>query len=261
MPGFVDCHTHVVFGGSRVDEYVARCAGLEPPPSAPTGIVGTMAATRPLDARALAAASAGRLREMLAHGTTTVESKTGYGLARDSELAMLEANAPAATRGGDRRRLDLSRRPRAAARHGPRGLRPGGRRNHPGHRRPRARIVLRRVLRRRVLHARREPSDPRGGARPRAPAKAPPGRLFPHRRRASGGRARRDHGRPSQPHQRLRARGAGRRRSGRRRDAAARLRRPEPDRQPTPARWSTRAFGSRLPPTSARGVTARACSW
>lgn len=93
MPGFVDCHTHVVFGGSRVDEYVARCAGLEPPPSAPTGIVGTMAATRPLDARALAAASAGRLREMLAHGTTTVESKTGYGLARDSELAMLEANA------------------------------------------------------------------------------------------------------------------------------------------------------------------------
>ena len=37
MPGFVDCHTHVVFGGSRVDEYVARCAGLEPPPGAPQG--------------------------------------------------------------------------------------------------------------------------------------------------------------------------------------------------------------------------------
>jgi imidazolonepropionase len=92
MPGFVDCHTHVVFGGSRVDEYVARCAGLEPSPGAPQGITGTMAATRALDARALADASAGRLREMLAHGTTTAESKSGYGLARDAELAMLEAN-------------------------------------------------------------------------------------------------------------------------------------------------------------------------
>jgi imidazolonepropionase len=76
-----------------VDEYVARCAGLEPPAGAPTGIVGTMAATRPLDARTLADASADRLHEMRAHGTTTVESKTGYGLARDPELAMLEANA------------------------------------------------------------------------------------------------------------------------------------------------------------------------
>ncbi len=93
MPGFVDCHTHVVFGGSRVDEYVARCAGLEPPAGAPTGIVGTMTATRPLDARGLADASAQRLAEMLAHGTTTVESKTGYGLERDAELAMLAANA------------------------------------------------------------------------------------------------------------------------------------------------------------------------
>ena len=92
MPGFVDCHTHVVFGGSRVDEYVARCAGLEPSPGAPKGILGTMAATQALGARELADASAGRLREMLAHGTTTVESKTGYGLARDAELAMLEAN-------------------------------------------------------------------------------------------------------------------------------------------------------------------------
>lgn len=92
MPGFVDCHTHVVFGGSRVDEYVAGCAGLKPPAAAPTGIVGTMTATRPLDARGLADASAGRLGEMLAHGTTTVESKTGYGLVREAELAMLEAN-------------------------------------------------------------------------------------------------------------------------------------------------------------------------
>jgi imidazolonepropionase len=92
MPGFVDCHTHVVWGGSRVDEYAARCAGVAPPPGVPVGIVGTMRETRPLDARALADASAPRLREMLAHGTTTVESKSGYGLARDAELAMLAAN-------------------------------------------------------------------------------------------------------------------------------------------------------------------------
>jgi imidazolonepropionase len=75
-----------------VDEYVARCAGVPPPPGVPVGITGTMSATRPLDARELADASAGRVREMLHHGTTTVESKTGYGLARDAELAMLEAN-------------------------------------------------------------------------------------------------------------------------------------------------------------------------
>ena len=92
MPGFVDCHTHVVFGGSRVDEYVARCAGAAPPPGVPVGIVGTMTATRQLDARALVETSAPRLREMLAHGTTTVESKTGYGLAHATELEMLEAN-------------------------------------------------------------------------------------------------------------------------------------------------------------------------
>ena len=92
MPGFVDCHTHVVFGGSRVEEYAAACAGVAPPTDAPIGILGTMAATRNLDARELADASAPRLHEMLALGTTTVESKTGYGLTRPAELAMLEAN-------------------------------------------------------------------------------------------------------------------------------------------------------------------------
>lgn len=91
MPGFVDCHTHVVFGGSRVDEYAASCAGA-PIVGAGAGILGTMRATRALDAHELAAASLGRVREMLAHGTTTVESKTGYGLAREAEMAMLEAN-------------------------------------------------------------------------------------------------------------------------------------------------------------------------
>lgn len=92
MPGFVDSHTHVVFGGTRVDEYAARCAGVPPPTGAPIGILGTMAATRPLAPQALADASRGRLEEMLRHGTTTVEVKSGYGLSAAAELAMLEAN-------------------------------------------------------------------------------------------------------------------------------------------------------------------------
>jgi imidazolonepropionase len=92
MSGFVDCHTHAVFGGSRVDEYAARCAGTPPPASAPVGIVGTMTSTRPLGPRALADASRERLAQMLAHGTTTVEVKSGYGLEAGAEMAMLEAN-------------------------------------------------------------------------------------------------------------------------------------------------------------------------
>ncbi|MGH2875686.1 MAG: imidazolonepropionase-like domain-containing protein, partial [Solirubrobacteraceae bacterium] len=100
MPGFVDCHTHVVFGGTRVDEYAAGCAGEPVPDGAPVGILGTMNATRALDAPALAEAAAPRLAQMLTHGTTTVESKTGYGLARDAELAMLHANRLLAQRGG-----------------------------------------------------------------------------------------------------------------------------------------------------------------
>jgi hypothetical protein len=46
MPGFVDAHTHVVFGGTRVEEYAARVAGAEPPAGAAVGIGGTTAATR-----------------------------------------------------------------------------------------------------------------------------------------------------------------------------------------------------------------------
>jgi imidazolonepropionase len=92
MPGFVDAHTHVVFGGSRAQEYAARCAGLEPPADAPVGITGTMASTRAAGRTALLEQAAARLREMIGHGTTTVESKSGYGLDVDTELAILETN-------------------------------------------------------------------------------------------------------------------------------------------------------------------------
>lgn len=92
MPGFVDCHTHVVFGGTRVDEYVARVAGQEPPAGAPTGIVGTMTETRKRSVEELTGEATPRLVEMLRHGTTTTESKSGYGLDAAAELRMLEAN-------------------------------------------------------------------------------------------------------------------------------------------------------------------------
>lgn len=92
MPGFVDCHTHVVFGGTRVDEYAANLAAGELSDGAPQGIVGTMSQTRRLSVAELVAQATPRLAEMLAHGTTTVESKTGYGLDTVSELRMLEAN-------------------------------------------------------------------------------------------------------------------------------------------------------------------------
>lgn len=93
MPGFVDAHTHVVFGGSRVEEYAARVAGVEPPAGAPIGITGTTAATRSCSVPELVAQTTPRIAEMLDHGTTTVESKSGYGLTAAAELRMLETNS------------------------------------------------------------------------------------------------------------------------------------------------------------------------
>ena len=95
VPGFVDAHTHLVFGGSRVLEYAARLTrsreeveelGIE------TGIMATVAMTRSEDEETLFAAAASRLDEMLAHGTTTVESKSGYGLDVFSEVKLLRVN-------------------------------------------------------------------------------------------------------------------------------------------------------------------------
>lgn len=96
LPGFVDAHTHVVFGGSRVDEYVARLTNGDLRALAargvPVGITGTVARTRALSVNELAATALPRVREMLAAGTTTIESKSGYGLTLDAELRMLRAN-------------------------------------------------------------------------------------------------------------------------------------------------------------------------
>ncbi|MEO6201094.1 MAG: imidazolonepropionase [Cryobacterium sp.] len=93
MPGFVDSHTHVVFGGDRACEYAAVVAGQQPPVGASVGILGTMADTRSHTVDELVDAAARRIREMISSGTTTLESKTGYGLDTASEERLLAVNA------------------------------------------------------------------------------------------------------------------------------------------------------------------------
>ena len=94
-PGFVDCHTHLVFGGTRVEEYAATVSGqldaFRAAGSA-TGILATVEMTRAASVERLTEDAGTRLRAMFAHGTTTVESKTGYGLTLDHELKMLDVN-------------------------------------------------------------------------------------------------------------------------------------------------------------------------
>jgi imidazolonepropionase len=94
-PGFVDAHTHLVFGGSRVREYASRLTRTKEQTIAlgiPVGILATVEATRSATTDDLAAAAVPRLDEMLAHGTTTVESKSGYGLTVADEIKLLEVN-------------------------------------------------------------------------------------------------------------------------------------------------------------------------
>jgi imidazolonepropionase len=92
-PGFVDPHTHVVYAGDRVDEFELRIKGATYMEimAAGGGIASTMAATREATLAELVAQSRPRLETMLALGTTTVEIKTGYGLAAEHELKMLKA--------------------------------------------------------------------------------------------------------------------------------------------------------------------------
>jgi len=92
MPGFVDAHTHVVFGGSRVDEYAASVAGRQPPVGVPVGIVGTAEATRGCPLDVLVGQAGDRVAEMAGNGTTTVESKSGYGLDPAAELRVLDVS-------------------------------------------------------------------------------------------------------------------------------------------------------------------------
>jgi imidazolonepropionase len=93
LPGFVDSHTHLCFAGSREEEYAmrARGASYQEIAAAGGGILSTVRATRAASVDELVAATRPRLATVLAHGTTTVEVKSGYGLATADELKMLEA--------------------------------------------------------------------------------------------------------------------------------------------------------------------------
>ncbi|MCX7646110.1 MAG: imidazolonepropionase [Rhodobacteraceae bacterium] len=90
-PGLIDCHTHAVFAGSRAREFELRLGGAsyEEVARAGGGIVSTVRATRAADEAALLAAALPRVDRMLAGGATTIEIKSGYGLDRETELAML----------------------------------------------------------------------------------------------------------------------------------------------------------------------------
>src|SRR6185312_3022929 len=95
IPGLIDCHTHPAFGGDRANEFDLRAQGAdyERIHAAGGGIAASVAATRELDAAGLGAAVARHMGWMAAHGTTTAEGKSGYGLDRDTELRSLEAVA------------------------------------------------------------------------------------------------------------------------------------------------------------------------
>jgi imidazolonepropionase len=93
VPGFVDSHTHFVFGGFRADEFYWRAQGLPYMEihNRGGGIRRTVEATRASSLEELVALGAGRLETMLSLGITTVEGKSGYGLDLDTELRQLKA--------------------------------------------------------------------------------------------------------------------------------------------------------------------------
>ena len=91
-PGLIDCHTHLVFGGNRVNEFRLRLAGARYEELAQVGgIRSTVAATRAASTEALVGAALVRLDALMAEGVTTVEVKSGYGLDEETELAQLAA--------------------------------------------------------------------------------------------------------------------------------------------------------------------------
>jgi imidazolonepropionase len=90
LPGFVDSHTHLVFGGDRVEEFTARLAGT---PYTAGGIRSTVAATRAASTPSLLASARRLATEALRSGTTTLEVKSGYGLTVEDERRSLDVAA------------------------------------------------------------------------------------------------------------------------------------------------------------------------
>ncbi|WP_336961790.1 imidazolonepropionase [Sphingobium aquiterrae] len=105
-PGLIDCHTHLIHGGNRAQEFEMRLAGAsyEEIARAGGGIVSTMRATRAASEDDLVAGALPRLDALIAEGATTVEVKSGYGLDLETELRMLRV----ARRLGDERPVRIA---------------------------------------------------------------------------------------------------------------------------------------------------------
>ena len=93
MPGFVDPHTHLIWGGDRAKEFEMRLEGTKYLDilAAGGGIISTVRATRTASIESLIAQARPRMMRMFATGTTTAEAKTGYGLQTATELRLLKA--------------------------------------------------------------------------------------------------------------------------------------------------------------------------
>lgn len=91
LPGFVDSHTHLVFSGSRENEYEMRIAGepYEAIAKAGGGIASTVEVVRQTNEEELIAITKKRLKNFIKYGTTTIEAKSGYGLDTGNELKLL----------------------------------------------------------------------------------------------------------------------------------------------------------------------------
>jgi imidazolonepropionase len=91
IPGFVDSHTHIVFGGHRAREFEMRLEGAsyEAIARAGGGIVSTVTSTRAADEKSLLTDALKRADALIAEGATTIEVKSGYGLDQETELRML----------------------------------------------------------------------------------------------------------------------------------------------------------------------------
>jgi len=99
-PGLIDCHTHIVYGGNRANEFEMRLQGksYEEIANAGGGIVSTVAATRAASHEELINCALPRLNALHLQGVTTIEIKSGYGLDTKNEIKMLEVATELATK-------------------------------------------------------------------------------------------------------------------------------------------------------------------
>ncbi|KTA83969.1 imidazolonepropionase [Aeromonas salmonicida] len=90
-PGLIDCHTHLIFAGSRAEEFELRQQGVPYAEIARKGggIISTVRATREASEEQLFTLAAARIKSLIREGVTTVEIKSGYGLTLEDELKML----------------------------------------------------------------------------------------------------------------------------------------------------------------------------